>query len=81
MFSEHNGLVLTHRSSLRSNKYQAEESETWIGEWLAQHPDRRDEMVVATRYAEDWKTYLGPRLTQSNYGGNSAKSLHISVYG
>lgn len=36
-------------------------------------------MVIATKYAEDWKTYSGPHLTQSNYGGNSAKSLHISV--
>lgn len=46
---------------------------------MAQYPDRRDEMVIATKYAEDWKTYSGPHLIQSNYGGNSAKSLHISV--
>jgi aryl-alcohol dehydrogenase-like predicted oxidoreductase len=36
-------------------------------------------MVIATKYAEDWKTHSGPSLQQSNYGGNSAKSLHISV--
>lgn len=78
MARQDSGFVLMYHS-LRSNNYQAEESETWIGEWLAQHPDRRDEMVVATKYAEDWKTYSGPHLTHSNYGGNSAKSLHISV--
>ncbi|KAK5062591.1 hypothetical protein LTR84_004664 [Exophiala bonariae] len=62
-----------------SNNYQAEQSEAWIGEWMAKYPHRRDEMVIATKYAEDWKTYTGPHLLQSNYGGNSAKSLHISV--
>ena len=62
-----------------SNNYQAEESETWIGEWLSKHPHRRDEMVIATKFAEDWKTYSSPDLLQSNYGGNSAKSLHVSV--
>ncbi|KPI40092.1 Norsolorinic acid A [Cyphellophora attinorum] len=62
-----------------SNNYQAEQSEAWIGEWLSQQPDRRDEIVIATKYAEDWKTHSGPSLQQSNYGGNSAKSLHISV--
>ena len=36
-------------------------------------------MVIATKYAEDWKTYSGPELIQSNYGGNSAKFLHMSV--
>lgn len=30
-----------------ANGYQAEESETWLGEWLAK-TGRRDEMVIAT---------------------------------
>lgn len=46
---------------------------------MSKHPHRRDEMVIATKYAEDWKTWTAPHLIQSNYGGNSAKSLHISV--
>ncbi|PVH71902.1 Aldo/keto reductase [Cadophora sp. DSE1049] len=62
-----------------SNNYQSEESETWIGEWMAKTPHRRDEMVIATKYAEDWKTYSDPNLQQSNYGGNSTKSLHLSI--
>jgi aryl-alcohol dehydrogenase-like predicted oxidoreductase len=44
-----------------------------------QAPHRRDEMDIATKFAEDWKTYSGPDLLQSYYGGNSAKSLHVSV--
>lgn len=33
-----------------ANAYQAEESETCLGEWMVQSPGRRDEMVIATKY-------------------------------
>lgn len=61
-----------------ANHYQAEESETWLGEWLSR-TGRRDEMVIATKYTSGFKTYLGNKVMQSNFGGNSAKSLHVSV--
>ena len=61
-----------------ANNYQAEESETWLGEWLSK-TGRRDEMVIATKYTSGFKTYLGNKVMQSNFGGNSAKSLHVSV--
>lgn len=61
-----------------ANGYQAEESETWIGEWLAK-TGRRDEMVIATKYTSTFKAYQGDKILQSNFGGNSAKSLHVSV--
>ncbi|KAE8410718.1 NADP-dependent oxidoreductase domain-containing protein [Aspergillus pseudocaelatus] len=40
------------------------ESETWIGEWMKDSPNRRDKMVISSKYAEDWKTYSGPELIQ-----------------
>ena len=58
--------------------YQAEESETWIGEWMTK-TGRRDEMILATKYSLAYKNESEPTLLQSNFGGNSAKSLHVSV--
>ena len=58
--------------------YQAEESETWLGEWIAK-TGRRDEMVLATKYSMAYKNESEPTLLRSNFGGNSAKSLHVSV--
>ncbi|KIX98651.1 uncharacterized protein Z520_05952 [Fonsecaea multimorphosa CBS 102226] len=63
-----------------ANNYQAEQSETWIGEWLALHgPYRRDEMVIATKYTSGYKVFSEPHLQQSNFGANSTKSLVLSV--
>ncbi|KIX09818.1 uncharacterized protein Z518_00899 [Rhinocladiella mackenziei CBS 650.93] len=62
-----------------ANNYQAEESEIWIGEWMAQNPYRRDEMVVATKYTSGYKVLSEPKLQQSNFGAMSTKSLTMSV--
>ncbi|OQU94892.1 hypothetical protein CLAIMM_01178 [Cladophialophora immunda] len=63
-----------------ANNYQAEQSEMWIGEWLALHgPYRRDEMVIATKYSSAYKVFSEPQLQQSNFGANSTKSLVLSV--
>ena len=64
--------------SCRANGYQAEESETWLGEWLTK-TGHRDEIVLATKYSAGYKNTTGPTMMQSNFGGNSAKSLHVSV--
>lgn len=39
----------------------------------------RDEIVLATKYSAGYKNTSGPDLMQSNFGGNSAKSLHVSL--
>ncbi len=36
-------------------------------------------MVLATKYTSGFKNMSGPKMLQDNFGGNSAKSLHISV--
>lgn len=58
--------------------YQDEESEIWIGEWLARRKVR-DEMVIATKFSSGFKVSDKSKTIQSNYGGNGSKSLHLSV--
>lgn len=58
--------------------YQNGESESWLGEWMELH-GRRDEMVIATKYTGPQCLHLGEKVIQSNFGGNSAKSLYTSV--
>lgn len=43
---------------------------------MAKH-GRRDEMVIATKYTTDLK--MGKGGLKSNFTGNNAKSLHMSV--
>lgn len=62
----------------RANQYQDEESEQWIGEWLAAR-GVRDEIVLATKYSSGYKVNSSPARIQSNFGGNGSKSLHLSV--
>ncbi|OAL33647.1 hypothetical protein AYO20_07154 [Fonsecaea nubica] len=62
-----------------SNTYNGEDSERFIGEWMEKR-GIRDQMVVATKYSAGYKAYQRNELPlQSNYTGNSAKSMHISV--
>jgi aryl-alcohol dehydrogenase-like predicted oxidoreductase len=63
---------------LSANGYQAEESETWVGEWLTTR-GLRDEIVLATKYTAGFKTQSEPKKLQSNFGGCGSKSLHVSV--
>lgn len=58
--------------------YQGEESEIWLGEWLAER-DVRDEMVIATKFTSGYKVFSEPKKIQSNFGGSGTKSLHLSV--
>lgn len=63
-----------------ANNYQAEQSETWIGEWLAAHPDVRDQLVIATKYTTNFTAHRGfENKTHINSGGNGLKSLRVSV--
>lgn len=62
-----------------SNTYNSEDSERLIGEWMEKR-DVRDQMVIATKYSAGYKAYDRKNLPmQTNYTGNSAKSMHISV--
>lgn len=62
-----------------SNIYNSEESERLIGSWM-QERGIRDQMVVATKYTVGYKNHDHETWKlQSNYGGNSIKSMHISV--
>jgi aryl-alcohol dehydrogenase-like predicted oxidoreductase len=66
-----------------SNNYQDEQSEIWIGEWLAKYPGRRDEFVIATKFTTNyraWKRADEPDRNYSVFGGNNTKSLHVSVH-
>jgi len=62
-----------------ANNYQNEESETWIGDWMAERKVR-DQMVVATKFTTGWKSYQGhDEIIQANFGGNNKKSLFLSL--
>ncbi|KAH6967626.1 aryl-alcohol dehydrogenase AAD14 [Ilyonectria sp. MPI-CAGE-AT-0026] len=61
-----------------ANNYQNEESETFIGKWMASRKNR-DIMFVATKFTNSFRTHdLGTGKTV-NYGGNNKKSLMLSV--
>jgi aryl-alcohol dehydrogenase-like predicted oxidoreductase len=63
-----------------ANNYQDEQSESWIGEWM-EAKGNRDELVLATKFTTNYKSYAtkGTEKNATNYGGNSNKSLHLSV--
>lgn len=61
-----------------ANNYQDEESETWVGEWMAARQNR-DEMVIATKFTTTFPSgKIGIKI-KSNYQGNHAKSLRLSL--
>ena len=62
-----------------ANNYQDEESETWIGEWMAERKNR-DQLVIATKYTTGYKAYeLGKNSKSVNFCGNNKRSMHVSV--
>ncbi|GKZ34459.1 hypothetical protein AbraIFM66950_004734 [Aspergillus brasiliensis] len=62
-----------------ANNYQFEESEKWIGEWMAARGNR-DQMVIATKYTTGFRTaHRDTEPLQSNFVGNSMKSMRVSV--
>lgn len=58
--------------------YQDEQSEAWIGEWMAARKNR-DQMVIATKYTTDYKSYALGKGKAPNHCGNHKRSLHMSV--
>jgi aryl-alcohol dehydrogenase-like predicted oxidoreductase len=62
-----------------SNTYNSEDSERLIGEWMEKRGNR-DQMVIATKYTAGYRAYNRENEPlQSNFTGNSAKSMHISL--
>jgi len=67
------------KGSDTANCYQKEESEIWIGEWLAKR-GVRDDVVIATKYTgnvHDQQVDKYPN--QINRSGNSVKSMMVSL--
>ncbi|PHH92730.1 hypothetical protein CDD83_5559 [Cordyceps sp. RAO-2017] len=62
-----------------ANMYQDEESETWVGEWMAQRRNR-SRMVIATKYTSDYGSHQLGKGQTPNHGGNSRRSMHMSVH-
>ncbi|KAH8588315.1 sterigmatocystin biosynthesis dehydrogenase stcV [Bisporella sp. PMI_857] len=60
-----------------ANSYQNGESEEWVGDWLMAR-GCRDEMVIATKYTSAFQLHEKNKI-QSNFVGNGAKSLRVSV--
>ncbi|OJI96139.1 hypothetical protein ASPVEDRAFT_157357 [Aspergillus versicolor CBS 583.65] len=62
-----------------ANNYQQGDSERWIGEWMESRANR-EQMVIATKYTTGFRdAHLETERIQSNFVGNSMKSLKVSV--
>jgi aryl-alcohol dehydrogenase-like predicted oxidoreductase len=62
-----------------ANVYQAEESEKVIGSWMEDRGNR-DQMVIATKFTAGYRAYNREKEPiQTNFTGNSVKSMHVSV--
>lgn len=60
-----------------ANVYHNEESEQWLGEWMASRGNR-DEMVVATKYTSPYRISHKDEI-QSNFVGNGTKSMKVAI--
>lgn len=61
-----------------ANNYQSEQSETWLGEWMASR-NNRDRMVIATKFTTDYKSYELGKGNAPNCCGNHKRSLKMSL--
>jgi len=61
-----------------ANSYQNEESETWLGEWMAARKNRND-IVMATKFTSLYPDPATRPRMAANYTGNSSKSLRVSL--
>ncbi|KAI9369680.1 NADP-dependent oxidoreductase domain-containing protein [Aspergillus egyptiacus] len=62
-----------------ANVYNDEKSEAHIGAWMHER-GLRDQMVVATKFSSGYRGHNRAREPlQSNFAGNSAKSMFLSV--
>ncbi|OJJ58495.1 hypothetical protein ASPSYDRAFT_44856 [Aspergillus sydowii CBS 593.65] len=61
-----------------ANNYQSEQSETWLGEWMASR-NNRDRMVIATKFTTDYRSYELGKGNAPNCCGNHKRSLKMSL--
>ncbi|KAJ5607701.1 Aryl-alcohol dehydrogenase (AAD) [Penicillium hordei] len=61
-----------------SNNYQFEQSEAWIGEWMAAR-NNRDRIVIATKFTTDYRSYEAGKGNVPNACGNHKRSMILSV--
>lgn len=61
-----------------ANNYQNEQSETWLGEWMAKR-GIRDRLVIATKFTSDFRSWEIGKGKSPNSMGNSRRSLHTSI--
>lgn len=61
-----------------SNNYQDEQSEMWIGEWMAKH-NNREQLVIATKFTSDYRSHAIGKGKAPNFMGNTRKSLYMSI--
>ncbi|RJE17952.1 norsolorinic acid reductase [Aspergillus sclerotialis] len=61
-----------------ANNYQNDQSEAWIGEWMAARKNR-DQIVVATKFTADYKSYELGKGKAPNHCGNHKRSMIMSV--
>ncbi|KAJ5952908.1 Aryl-alcohol dehydrogenase (AAD) [Penicillium vulpinum] len=61
-----------------ANNYQNEQSETWLGEWMAAR-NNRDQLVLATKFTTDYRTHALGKGKAPNACGNHKRSMILSV--
>jgi aryl-alcohol dehydrogenase-like predicted oxidoreductase len=61
-----------------ANNYQDEQSERFIGNWMAERGNR-DIMFVATKFTTNYRKWDLGGGKAVNYSGNHRKSIHLSV--
>ncbi|KAL4935436.1 hypothetical protein BDV06DRAFT_234317 [Aspergillus oleicola] len=61
-----------------ANAYQNEQSETWLGEWMASRGNR-DRMVLATKFSTDYRSWEEGKGRTPNSCGNHKRSLTMSL--
>lgn len=61
-----------------ANNYQDEQSEAWIGEWMAKRKNR-DQLVISTKFTTDFRSHKLGKGNAPNHCGNHKRSLHMSV--
>ncbi|RWA11063.1 hypothetical protein EKO27_g4064 [Xylaria grammica] len=61
-----------------ASNYQDEESERWLGEWMTAR-NNRDQLVLATKFTNDYKSHELGKGKVVNFSGNHKRSLHMSL--
>lgn len=61
-----------------ASNYQNEQSETWIGEWMAAR-NNRDRLVLSTKFSNDYRTWEVGKGNAPNAVGNSKRNMFNSV--